>query len=286
MLRIHTLACITALGVALCITPESHAQKGGHVGGGARIGSAPRVGSAPRIGSAPHINSAPRIQPSIQSNALRVNPAIGGVAGRPSAGISNLQSAKILPGNMGLQHGNFQPSRFNSQPFHNQNFHNQNFHGDHRHNNNNFAFVAFSPFLGLGYWPGFWDNPYYSFYPPLGLYDYPAPYAAMPYLPGYDPGFATQPPVQSGVSVAQIDVFVPDPNAQVFFDGSQTSSKGSTRYFDSPPLQPGGTYTYTIRAVWNQGGQSMSAESAVTVTAGSQVVLDFTQSPPKVTRVR
>ena len=44
-----------------------------------------------------------------------------------------------------------------------------------------------------------------------------------------------------------------------------------------PALERGGTYTYTVRAAWNDGGQMVSSERVVNVTAGSQAVVDFTK---------
>ena len=71
-----------------------------------------------------------------------------------------------------------------------------------------------------------------------------------------------------------------------WFNDYATTTRGSTRYFDSPPLQGGGTYTYEIKASWMQDGQPVTAQETVSVTAGTQMVVDFTQSPPKVIKVR
>ncbi|HYV38551.1 MAG TPA: TIGR03000 domain-containing protein, partial [Gemmataceae bacterium] len=142
---------------------------------------------------------------------------------------------------------------------------------------------------GNSWWPnyGYYDGlPYYGGYGALGAYGAygGAPYAGV--MPPYNPPTVSPPPIQANANTAQMDVFVPDENAQVWFDGSLTSSKGSTRYFDSPPLQAGSTYQYVLRAAWTQNGRPMTAETTVSVTAGSQVVVDFTQTPPKVTTVR
>ena len=76
---------------------------------------------------------------------------------------------------------------------------------------------------------------------------------------------------------AAIDVVLPDPDAAVWFDGKLTTSRGTTRSFQSPSLEPGKSYWYTIKATWTQGGQPVTAERAVEVRAGADLVVDFTQ---------
>jgi uncharacterized protein (TIGR03000 family) len=145
-------------------------------------------------------------------------------------------------------------------------------------NGNNFWGGLFFGFPGLWGSP-FWGAayPYYDYYYP----DYGYGYAIAPQA-GYFSDFANDnvvPVPQVANLRAHIDVVVPDPNAVLMFNGYQTSSVGPTRQFDTPDLQPGTDYTYTIRAMWFQGGQPMSAERMVRVRAGSQAVVDFTQPP-------
>jgi len=320
MLRFHSLAWLAALAVAAFVVQESPAQKRGGGGGGGHASvsrGSSSVRSAPHINTAPaHINSAPRaasnfVAPRAGTNlvAPHVN---SNVVGRPSAnyvaphvnsnpvgrpGANNV--APHLNGNL----GNSRPSAALSQHNQLQNFNNNRFDGhnrfdDRRFDNRHFdgdrngrflsSFFWFSP--GFGFWPWSAFSPYYNYnagYPFFDSYAYGP--ALMPYADTYNPGPGIAPiaPLPQAMDTsAQIDVLVPDPNAQVWFDGNQTTSRGPTRYFDSPSLQPGGSYTYTLRATWNQGGQPMSAETSVRVTAGSQVVVDFNQAPPKVTMVR
>jgi uncharacterized protein (TIGR03000 family) len=86
--------------------------------------------------------------------------------------------------------------------------------------------------------------------------------------------------------VAHIEVIVPDDAAKVWCNGYLWQGKGSTRYFNSPELTPGTTFSYTIRVAWNQAGQSQAKDRVVYVTAGAQLVVDFTQTPVTVKDIR
>jgi uncharacterized protein (TIGR03000 family) len=323
MLRFHSLAWLAALALAAFVVQESPAQKRGG-GGHASVGHASSVRSAPHISAPAHINSAPRAAsnftaPHVNNFAApRAGTNLGAphlnanAIGRPSAnyvaphlnanaigrpGANNV--APHLNGNL----GNSRPSAALSQHNQLQNFNNNRFDGNNRFNDRRFDnhhfdgdrngrflsnFFWFSP--GFGFWPWNAFSPYYNYnsgYPYFDSYAYGP--ALMPYADTYNPGPGIAPiaPLPQAMDTsAQIDVLVPDPDTQVWFDGNQTTSRGPTRYFDSPALQPGGNYTYTLRAVWNQNGQPVSAETSVRVTAGSQAVVDFNQSPPKVTMVR
>jgi uncharacterized protein (TIGR03000 family) len=63
-------------------------------------------------------------------------------------------------------------------------------------------------------------------------------------------------------------------NARIWFDGDLTHQTGPVRDFESPPLQPGQTYTYNIRARWMQNGQPVTQDRTVTV-AGQRTMVDF-----------
>ena len=74
-----------------------------------------------------------------------------------------------------------------------------------------------------------------------------------------------------------VDVRVPVADAAVWFDGQPTSQTGDVRSFQSPSLEQGRTYTYTIRARWLEGGQPIDMTRQVRVTAGQRVTVDFTR---------
>jgi uncharacterized protein (TIGR03000 family) len=70
------------------------------------------------------------------------------------------------------------------------------------------------------------------------------------------------------------------PNAEIWFDGTKTSQVGAVRKFRTPTLEPGGTYTYTIRARWMQNGEVQDVTRDLRVQANKQAYLDFTVPAP------
>jgi uncharacterized protein (TIGR03000 family) len=80
-------------------------------------------------------------------------------------------------------------------------------------------------------------------------------------------------PVQAD-TVAHITARVPA-NAELWFDGSKTTTTGSVREFQSPPLTPGSRYVYEVRARWKENGHEVTQTQKVEVTAGADVHLNF-----------
>jgi uncharacterized protein (TIGR03000 family) len=164
------------------------------------------------------------------------------------------------------------------------------------------------------------DHPYYGsygyYYPySYGSYGYDYPYYDTPYLSAgptstYDSGSyistgnvtpysaygtpSTTPSADSyqafypsatvttpSDSRAHVTVKVPA-DAQIWFDGTLTTSTGSVRRYDSPPLTPGSGYGYEVRARWNENGHEVTQTQHVSVTAGAQVQVDFPLAPKSV----
>lgn len=133
---------------------------------------------------------------------------------------------------------------------------------------------------GLGYTNGGYYSPYvgnsYSSYAPGTTY-----YST----PGYviTPQVTTSPQiVQSGyqttdnnTTVANVRVVVPTPTAQVWISNSLMSGEGTERFFKSPDLESGKTFTYRIKAKWMADGQSMEKTREVEVRAGSNLTVSF-----------
>lgn len=153
---------------------------------------------------------------------------------------------------------------------------------------------------GGGYYGGIPSAGYYRGYGYPGIYGLPRGMDLYPYRPGYYnppnyfPTYPQYPQQQQGRSsyyyspsvvmpatpvntAARLQVVLPDANAQVWIGDHKTSSTGTTRYFDSPSLDPARTYSYTLKAEWQQDGKPMSAERTVSVSAGSRPVVDFTK---------
>ena len=115
---------------------------------------------------------------------------------------------------------------------------------------------GFYPAYGYAYDPYY--APRYAYYPPSVIVQQPAPEA----------------PVSNAASIR---VLVPDPDAKVWFDGNPTKQTGTDRFFHTPELLPGSTYSYRLRAEWMQKGQRMVQEQVVSVAPGRTSLADFTQ---------
>jgi hypothetical protein len=78
----------------------------------------------------------------------------------------------------------------------------------------------------------------------------------------------------------QVEVIVPDPNAEVWFNGTKASKLGGRRYFpvDSRPAP----YVATVKAAWSEAGQTTTVERNINVGGGANVVVDFRKAGPVV----
>jgi len=80
-------------------------------------------------------------------------------------------------------------------------------------------------------------------------------------------------------ATALVTVYVPA-DAEVFLDGAPTTETGAERRFVTPPLTVGAKYSYSIRARWQQDGQTVEQTRKVPVTGGANVSVDFTKPAP------
>lgn len=96
------------------------------------------------------------------------------------------------------------------------------------------------------------------------------------YLRRYSPRKAAAiVPAPRNPNAAAIDVRVP-PGSQLSFQGRQTQQIGNIRFFESPPLEPGRTYAYKIKAAWKDAtGEKVERTRTVQVHAGDYVRLDL-----------
>jgi uncharacterized protein (TIGR03000 family) len=90
---------------------------------------------------------------------------------------------------------------------------------------------------------------------------------------------AKTPPPATGDDSAKITVVVPA-DAEVYFDGNDTTQTGTERVFVTPPLVKGTTYSYSIRAVWTEDGSPVEKTRKVSFRAGAQPRVDFTSPLP------
>jgi len=130
---------------------------------------------------------------------------------------------------------------------------------------------------GLPYGSNYGYAPYYaspSYYYASPSYYYTAP--ATVYAPpvtryqSYYPPVAYQPD-----NTAIIEVVVPA-GAQLWIDGNSTAQTGTVRYFTTPPLTPGQTFTYDVRATWTDSSAGpVTQQRTVQVQAGQQSAVNF-----------
>jgi len=168
---------------------------------------------------------------------------------------------------------------------------------------NGITFGIGSGGIGIGYGqPGYYGNNYYgnSYYGHSGYpySSYGSNYGYQPF--GYNsyygtPAYSTLQPIpdinsyQSSYppsnvmqpdnlgNTAMIEVTVP-PNVDLWFDGNKTQQTGSTRYFVTPPLTPGQTFSYEVRIAPPNSPDNASTTRRVEVQAGKRVSLNFNES--------
>jgi uncharacterized protein (TIGR03000 family) len=137
------------------------------------------------------------------------------------------------------------------------------------------------PYYG-GYWGGYY-TPYASYYTPYYYpetwtpnYMYPVTAVTPAAYQSYYPSDSVV-PASNTTNTATVTLTVPSPTAEVWFGDHKTSQTGTTRQFVTPPLTPGQTFTYDIRATWMDNGQPVTQTRQVRVEAGKASMVDFTQ---------
>jgi len=134
-----------------------------------------------------------------------------------------------------------------------------------------------NPYNPAWYPPGYYYPPVY---PPSAapIYTGPTYYgvnveAARAPIP-HPSGGKRVPPVNA----AGIQLLVPDRFADIWFDGTKTSTVGTERYYVTPDLQDK-PRQYAVTASWRRGGQTETEERTITVRPGKTTVVDFTSRP-------
>jgi uncharacterized protein (TIGR03000 family) len=146
-----------------------------------------------------------------------------------------------------------------------------------------------SAFSG-GFYDGYYPYSYGGYYPDYGL-DYSPYYGPYPYGASGNPssslhignsGTTVFPGIGNGGSYNVVTVQVPvtvtvtvQRDAKVWFEDSPTTTTGTAREFLTSPLQPGGRYTYRVRATWEQNGQTVSQTQTVSVIPGQNLRIAF-----------
>jgi uncharacterized protein (TIGR03000 family) len=74
---------------------------------------------------------------------------------------------------------------------------------------------------------------------------------------------------------AQVTVEVPSPATELWIEGQQMKQGGLVRTFETPPLQPGYKYAYTVRARWLRNGEATNQTRTVRFQPGQDMVVRF-----------
>lgn len=129
------------------------------------------------------------------------------------------------------------------------------------------------PYSTYYYGPDYYSRPYRSYYYEPDYYYSSTPRYGTTW---WGPGLLSTQAAPNGQQPVELRVIVPDPNARVWVEDSLTQQRGTDRLFVSPPLEPGKSFTYNLRASWMENGREVSQERSVTVEAGRRAMVDFT----------
>ncbi len=137
-------------------------------------------------------------------------------------------------------------------------------------------YYGYGPGFGIGIGVGFY--PYDYDYAPAYVYAPPTIIvAAPPAAPAVTVAAPPAPAPEDGC--ARLQVLVPA-DAEVWFDGNLTTTRGEQREFTSPPLTPGRDYQYQVRARWTDGGRVVDQTRTVAVRANARVGVNFSGPEP------
>jgi uncharacterized protein (TIGR03000 family) len=179
--------------------------------------------------------------------------------------------------------GGVHSGSFHSGNFHSGNFHSGNFHHDGHHHGSVIVIGGF--YGGYPYYGGYgYRSPYYGGYG----YGYGSTYVSPStvYYNDYGPS-ANIVPVSPDVTTTRSAYYAPEADnkarihvripadATLWIDGDPTQQTGAERDFVTPPLTPGSTFTYTMKARWMQGNDPVERTIKVDVRANATSQADF-----------
>lgn len=130
---------------------------------------------------------------------------------------------------------------------------------------------GYYPGYGYSYAPGYYQTtPNYAVNPPSYYYAAPSVQTSMTRV---DQSYYSGP--QAAQQSVILTVVVPTADAQVWFGDTATTQQGTQRLFQSPALEPGKNFSYTIKARWMDNGQVVDRERKLSVQAGQRVTVNF-----------
>jgi uncharacterized protein (TIGR03000 family) len=126
-------------------------------------------------------------------------------------------------------------------------------------------------------WPGCYAGPYGYWGGPVV---YPGWYGYTGYY-GYDDGARTwfgEAAYAANPEPARVVVNLPE-GAQFYIGDKAWSLDSATHSFETPKLQPGQTYEYTLKAQVTRDGRTVTQSQRVSVFAGKETVVTFDDAP-------
>jgi uncharacterized protein (TIGR03000 family) len=122
---------------------------------------------------------------------------------------------------------------------------------------------------GVGYGAGYHGSTFYG-----AGYHPAAPYfasgAITPTSNGYQSFY-----MNPNTNTASVRVLLPNESAEIWFDDNLTKQTGMERTFLTPALSPDSQYVYTVKARWNDNGQTINRQQRIELRAGQPVTVDF-----------
>jgi uncharacterized protein (TIGR03000 family) len=85
----------------------------------------------------------------------------------------------------------------------------------------------------------------------------------------------------AGTVKSRIKVTVPQDDAELLIEDKETKATGTTREFETPPIEAGKTYEYKFTVTWRPNNYTViTRNKTVTFKAGDEVAVDLTQDDP------
>jgi uncharacterized protein (TIGR03000 family) len=98
-----------------------------------------------------------------------------------------------------------------------------------------------------------------------------------PAVPSYRSWYSTEEePAARMDRSALITLKVPE-NAEVWFSGTKTHANGTSRDYITPELNPGQSYSYRVRIIWEKDGRMHDETRKITVNPGQHLTVDMKQ---------
>ena len=133
------------------------------------------------------------------------------------------------------------------------------------------GYYSGGPYYWYGGRPRYYAAPYYSTYTNV-----------TPSAVTYEPSTVTYSTSSYRASApaddrAFVTIQIPGDAADIWIQGEQSRQTKSRQDYISPPLTPGKTYYYEVRARWRDGDQMHEAKRNFEIVPGTPVLVDFTR---------